>query len=157
MHTENSALIHADPRSVYELAAEVARWPELLPHYRWVRVLAEDGDLRLVEMAARRGAIPVWWCAEQRLYPAALRIIFRHVRGLTSGMDVEWTFVPVGDDVLVTIRHDLRLGLPVLGGIIAERIIGPYFVHHIAGKTLHRIKQVAEAPASRSQPFGAST
>jgi ribosome-associated toxin RatA of RatAB toxin-antitoxin module len=147
MHAENAILIGADIGRVYALAAAVERWPQLLPHYRWVRVLQDGGDCRLVEMAARRDAIPVWWCAEQRLSPDVPRITFRHVRGITSGMEVEWSFEPTAGGVLVTIRHDLALRMPMLGRPLANWVIGPLFVRHIAAKTLGRIKEVAEAAA----------
>lgn len=148
MHTENEILIRADAVEVYRLAAPVERWPEILPHYRWVRVLEDDGEgQRLVEMAARRDRIPVRWRAEQRLFPGEPRITFRHVGGVTKGMEVEWAFAPSEEGVLVSILHDLpRLaGWPLVGGIVAERIVGPLFVADIAGKTLRRIKELAEA------------
>jgi ribosome-associated toxin RatA of RatAB toxin-antitoxin module len=144
MHTENRICIQADVATVYGLAAAVERWPALLPHYRWVRVLADDGQRRLVEMAARREAIPVWWCAEQVCDPSTPRITFRHVRGVTSGMAVEWAFEPGPAGVWVSIRHDLRLRWPLVGGVVADHIIGPLFVAHIAGKTLTCIKRLAE-------------
>ena len=149
MHTVNSILIQADPHTIYRLAAAVERWPELLPHYRWVRVLTTDGHRRIVEMAARRDLIPVRWTAEQVLYPHEPRITFRHIRGVTTGMDVEWRFQPGPDGVQVTIRHDLRLRWPLIGGLVADYIIGPQFVASIAGKTLRRIKALAEAEAQR--------
>lgn len=144
MHTENALLIEAPLNSVYALAADVGRWAEILPHYRWVRVLQDDGDRRLVEMAAWRDLIPVWWCAEQRLYPDEPRITFRHLRGITAGMEVAWSFAPNGRGVLVAIQHDLRLRWPLVGGFVANQVIGPQFVSNIAGKTLRRIKQLAE-------------
>jgi ribosome-associated toxin RatA of RatAB toxin-antitoxin module len=145
VHTENTIVIQADAAVVYSLAAAVERWPTLLPHYRRVEVLKEDGNRRLVEMAARRDRIPVRWRAEQELFPEAPRITFRHVGGITKGMEVEWTFTPVPDGVRVSILHDLRLQWPLIGGIVADRIIGPLFVANIAGKTLRRIKELAEA------------
>ena len=144
MHTENSVVIRADLATVYDLAAAVQRWPAILPHYRWVRVLEDDGDRRVVEMAAHRDGIPLWWCAEQVLDPAARRITFRHVRGITADMAVEWSFHPDANGVRVSISHDLRLGWPLVGGLVANCIIGPLFVSNIAGKTLRRIKLVAE-------------
>lgn len=150
MHTENEILIRADAAEVYRLAAPVERWPEILPHYRWVRVLEDDGEgRRLVEMAARRSGIPVRWRAEQRLFPGEPRITFRHVGGVTKGMEVEWAFAPGEDGVLVSILHDLPrlVGWPLIGGLAAERIVGPFFVSNIAGKTLRRIKELAEAGA----------
>ena len=141
MHSENALFIRAPAQRIYELAARVERWPEILPHYRWVRVLSGEGRRRVVEMAARRDFIPVWWCAEQQLFPEEPRIAFRHVRGITRGMEVEWLFEPRDGGTLVRIRHELRFPIP----FVAEAVIGPYFVSNVAGKTLARIKELAEA------------
>jgi ribosome-associated toxin RatA of RatAB toxin-antitoxin module len=146
LHTENNVFIRADAAKVYRLAAAVERWPEILPHYRWVRVLEDDGRRRLVEMAAWRDRIPVRWRAEQELLPEVPRIVFRHVGGITKGMDVEWVFAPSEGGVRVAILHDLHLAWPLIGGVVADRVIGPMFVENIAGKTLRRIKELAEAP-----------
>jgi ribosome-associated toxin RatA of RatAB toxin-antitoxin module len=150
MHTENSILIRARPDVIYQLAAPVERWPEILPHYRWVRVLGSSGQRRVVEMAARRGRIPVRWIAEQICYPEEPRITFRHIKGVTTGMDVEWRFAERPDGVEVTILHDLALGWPLIGGFAANRVIGPMFVAHIAGQTLQRIKELAESATPSS-------
>ncbi len=40
------------------------------------------------------------------------------------------------------------LGLPLVGDLAANRIVGPLFVKDIAGKTLRRIKELAEAGVS---------
>ncbi len=144
MHTETMMLMSAEPVAIYALAAAVENWPEHLPHYRWVRVLRSDGDCRLVEMAARRDRIPVRWWAEQRLDPQTPRITFKHVRGLTAGMDVEWSFEEVSGGTLVRIAHDLQSRSP-LGRLIAQCIIRPFFIENIAGKTLGCIKQLAES------------
>jgi uncharacterized membrane protein len=154
LHTKNEILIRARVAEIYGLAAPVERWPELLPHYRWVRVLDDDGEgRRLVEMAALRNFIPVRWRAEQLLFPDAPRIVFRHVGGVTKGMEVEWVFAPQGDGVVrVSILHNLERGLagwPMVGGVVADRVVGPFFVSNIAGKTLGRIKELAEAEARR--------
>jgi ribosome-associated toxin RatA of RatAB toxin-antitoxin module len=154
LHTKNEILIRAEAAEVYGLAAPVEHWPEILPHYRWVRVLEDDGEgRRLVEMAALRNLIPVRWRAEQLLFPDVPRIVFRHVGGVTKGMEVEWVFAPQGDGVVrVSILHDLERGLagwPLVGGAVADGIVGPFFVSNIAGKTLGRIKELAEAGARR--------
>lgn len=145
MHTETSTIIQADVATIYRIAADIERWPQILPHYRWVRVLRDASNHRLVEMAARRDGIPVWWCAEQWRFPDEPRMTFRHVRGVTAGMEVEWSFAPESDGVHVGIRHDLRLLWPVAGELVGDWIVGRFFVSNIAGKTLRRIKQLAES------------
>ena len=151
MHTENSILIQADSATIFPLAAAVERWPSFLPHYRWVRVLDETPERRRVEMAAWRDIIPVWWRAEQRLYPAEPRINFRHVQGLTTGMEVDWLFTARLDGMLVTIRHDLRLPWPLIGPIAGDWVVGPLFVSYIADLTLRGLKRHAEARAVEGQ------
>jgi uncharacterized membrane protein len=147
MHTETSIIMQAAPGDIYPVAAAVERWPELLPHYRWVRVLRAYAGCRLVEMAAHRDGIPVRWWAEQRLDPAVPRITFEHVRGVTAGMSVAWSFEPGDAGTLVRIQHDFNPGWP-LGVWIAQHVIGPFFIENIAGKTLRRIKQLVEGEES---------
>ena len=144
MHTENAIIIHADMERIYSLAAAVERWPDLLPHYRRVRILAEDGRRRLLEMAAHRDGIPVSWQAIQECFPDEPRITFRHVRGVTTGMEVAWTFTPGPRGVAVAIQHWWQPNWPLLGRLVADRLIGRLFVANIAGKTLRQIKRLAE-------------
>lgn len=138
--------IQAPYDRIFDLAADVERWPERLPHYRYVRrVPAPDGERRFA-MGARRGRIPVSWEATQRTLPGERRIEFTHTGGVTRGMQVAWRFEPAGEDGWeVSIDHALHLHWPVVGELVASRIIGPQFIDAIAGRTLRRVKQLAEA------------
>jgi ribosome-associated toxin RatA of RatAB toxin-antitoxin module len=156
MNTTNTIWMRAPAHTIYQLAAEVERWPELLPHYRWVTLLERKGNCKLVEMAARRDAfpidIPVSWQAVQELDPHIPEIRFRHVRGVTRGMDVAWRFREQDGGTLVTIDHTLDLRWPLVGHVVAERIIGPFFVGFIANRTLRRIKTIAEGVQQSDTP-----
>jgi uncharacterized membrane protein len=132
---------------IFRLAADIERWPEILPHYRYVRRLADIGDDRQYAMGARRGVIPVTWSAIQRPLPEARRIEFEHTGGVTRGMVVAWRFEPAGEAWDVSIHHQLDLRWPLIGGVVADRIIGPQFIDAIAGRTLRTIKRLAEAGA----------
>lgn len=149
MHTETKIFIEADPMTVYRYAAATERWPEFLPHYRWVYVLDHEGDSKLVEMAANRSFYlfnwPVRWWAAQTNIDDEPRITFTHVGGITKGMEVEWLFEPKDNGVEVTIVHDLVLNWPLIGGFAANWVVGPVFVDAIAGKTLERVKEIAES------------
>ena len=135
----------APAERIFRLAADVERWPERLPHYRYVRRLPAPPGERRYAMGARRGAIPVSWKAVQRPLPDRNEIEFEHVGGVTRGMQVRWRLVPDDAAVDVSIEHELRLGWPLVGELVARRIIGPHFVEAIAARTLRRIKQLAEA------------
>lgn len=146
MHAERSIDIAAPPHRIYQLAENVAQWPEILPHYRYVRVLREDENERVAIMAARRGWIPVKWTARERLDPVTPRIEFTHLSGWTVGMEVAWIFQEIVGGTRVTIVHDLDFKrTPLASEWIARRIIGEFFIQSIAGRTLARMKQIAES------------
>lgn len=138
---------------MFAAASAVERWPKILPHYRWVRLL--DGGL--VEMAAWRpfGPLnyPTWWVSEMTLDRPAAEIRYRHVRGITRGMEVVWKLVEVGGgrdggvDVEVVHTWD-GPAWPLVGGLAASLVIGPVFVHGIASRTLAGIKRAVEREAS---------
>lgn len=148
MHSVMRLRMAAPPARIFALAAEVERWPEILPHYRYVRRVADPDGERRFAMGARRGAIPVRWEAIQRPQPDTGTIEFVHTGGVTRGMAVAWRIAP-GDDGLsdVSIEHALDLRWPLVGGWVARTIIGPQFVEAIAGRTLRRLKELAEAEA----------
>lgn len=154
MHSSVSIWIAAPPERVFELVADLERWPEHLPHYRYVRVVGRSGGITRARMSARRGVIPVFWVAEQTPDASARTIRFRHVAGVTRGMDVLWTLRPersgARDGTRASITHDLdfRLGPPPVGRFVAERVIAGQFIEPIAGETLRRFKAVAERRAA---------
>jgi coenzyme Q-binding protein COQ10 len=148
MRTLDRIRVHAPFVRVFAVASSVARWPSILPHYRWVRLL----DDRLVEMAAWRpfggGVInyPTWWVSEMTIDRPAGEIRYRHVRGITRGMEVVWKLVEAGEgfvDVEVVHTWDGPTW-PLIGRLAADLVIGPVFIHGIASRTLAGIKRHAE-------------
>jgi ribosome-associated toxin RatA of RatAB toxin-antitoxin module len=137
--------IDAPLERIFPLAADIERWPERLPHYRYVRRLGTGDGERRFAMGARRGPIPVRWEAIQRPLPDERRIEFTHTGGVTRGMEVAWRFEPENGGWDVSIEHQLDLGWPLVGGFAASRVIGPQFIDAIAGRTLQRVKVLAEA------------
>jgi ribosome-associated toxin RatA of RatAB toxin-antitoxin module len=143
-------LVRADVARCFAHASDVERWPEWLPHYRWVRFLTTRVNGGLVEMAAYRpfGPVgwPTWWVSEMTIEPDVPRVRYRHVRGITTGMDVAWEFAPEGGGTRVTITHWWDgPRWPLIGRFAAEAVIGPVFVHGIASRTLAGIARAAEA------------
>lgn len=137
--------IAAPYERIFRLAAEVEHWPQILPHYRYVRRLADPNGERRFAMGARRGPIPVRWEAVQRPVLPERRIEFVHTGGVTRGMRVAWRFAPHNGVTDVTIEHQLDLRWPLIGELVARRIIGPQFIEAIARRTLRRVKALAES------------
>ena len=148
MHSEISIWIDAPVDSVFPLAADLGHWERALPHYRYVRILSRSGGATRAAMSARRGVIPVFWEAVQTTDPATRTIRFRHVRGVTRGMEVLWTLVEERGGTRARIDHDLDLKWPLVGSWVAERVIARGFIQPIAAKTLRRFKALAEASAA---------
>lgn len=137
--------IRAPFERAFELASDVERWPEILPHYRYVRPVPDPNGERRFAMGARRGPIPVRWEAIQRPKPGERTIEFVHTGGVTRGMWVAWRFEQGGAGVLdVSIEHRLDLPWPVIGRFAAERVIGPHFIEAIARRTLRTVRHLAE-------------
>ena len=157
MRTIDETTTSADPDAAFRTAADVERWPEILPHYRWVRFRRKDGFARgLVEMAAWRhfGPVgyPTWWVSEMDHDPDARTVTYRHVDGITRGMDVVWEVLPHEDGTtLLRIVHEWQgPRWPLVGRFAADVVIGPHFVSHIAGRTLAGVARAAEARGAGS-------
>lgn len=145
MHSETSIWIDAPPERVFPLVADLSRWAERLPHYRYIRILARENGATRAAMSARRGPIPVFWEAVQTPDPVSREIRFLHVRGVTRGMNVHWTLKPERGGTRARITHDLDLRWPWIGRLLAEHVIAPRFIEPIAAQTLRRFKALAEA------------
>ncbi len=150
MRTVDRIRVHAPFARVFAAASSVTRWPAILPHYRWVRML-EGG---LVEMAAWRPfgpfiKYPTWWVSEMTVDRPAGEIRYRHVRGITREMQVVWRLVEIGEgseaNIEVEIVHTWDgPRWPLVGRLAANLVIGPVFIHGIASRTLAGIKRAAE-------------
>jgi aromatase len=148
MHKSNSILMHAPKTAIFDTAANLELWPKILPHYRYIQFLERGPDRNVVVMAARRSGIPISWTSEQIIDRSRFEIHFHHLKAWTKGMQVAWTFSDMPDGVLVTISHDLRFRIPALGPI-ADLIIGNFFIHNIANKTLRCMKAYVEARSDK--------
>ena len=155
MEVIDEQVVKAPWRVIFDIARRVEEWPTHLSHYRFVkfRKRATDGG-GLVEMSADRpfGPLgwPTWWLSEMSVDEGAPAIRFRHVGGITKGMEVEWSFRVVPGGTHVSILHVWDgPPLPLIGIPAATMVIGPVFIHGIASRTLAGLARVAERDASR--------
>jgi len=143
MHSTTPLWIQAPPRDLFALVSDLDRWEQNLPHYRYVKILRRTHETTHAAMSARRGSIPVFWEAIQTVDHESQTIRFRHVRGITKGMEVLWSFTPEGNGTVARVDHDLTLRVP-LGRWLAERIIAREFIEPIVKKTLACFRAIAE-------------
>jgi ribosome-associated toxin RatA of RatAB toxin-antitoxin module len=140
--------MHAPKTLIFETAANLELWPEILPHYRYIRYLERGPNWNIVVMAATRSGIPISWTSEQIIDRERLEVRFHHLKAFTKGMRVTWRFQDAPGGVLVEIEHDLAFRVNFLASI-ADKIIGDFFIHHIANKTLRDMKAYVEAKANK--------
>ena len=176
--TVDELVVRAPSDIIFDLARDVEHWPDHLPHYRYVRFDEKTADGGgIVEMSANRpfGPLgwPTWWRSVMRVHgagasdsgasrrtpgqsssaglaasAAAPAVRFRHIGGITTGMDVEWTFSPAEGGTLVRIVHVWDgPRWPLIGRFAATAVIGPVFVHGIASRTLAGLGREAERRA----------
>src|SRR5215210_2289731 len=105
MRTIDERIVRAPVQRIFEIAVDVERWPDHLPHYRYVRfrerMRGTGGGV--VEMSANRpfGFVRwrTWWVSLMEIQHSPLgsspSIRFRHIEGVTTRMEVEWSFAPV--------------------------------------------------------------
>jgi ribosome-associated toxin RatA of RatAB toxin-antitoxin module len=160
METVDEQLVRAPLALVFDTVSKVEEWPAHLSHYRYVRFRerkANGGGL--VEMSANRpfdlgpGGVavinwPTWWLSLMSINRSKPSIRFRHVAGITKGMEVEWEFNPAAEGTRVRIVHAWNgPRWPIIGIPAATLVIGPVFVHGIASRTLAGLAKVAERTA----------
>jgi ribosome-associated toxin RatA of RatAB toxin-antitoxin module len=155
MTTIDEQVVRAPVDRIFAIAAEVEQWPRHLSHYRYVTMRERDGQGGgIVEMSANRpfGPVnwPTWWLSQMEVRPpgamAAPAIRFKHVRGITAGMDVEWSFSPTREGTHVRILHVWNgPRWPLIATIAATMVIGPVFIHGIASRTLAGLARAAES------------
>ena len=160
MEEVDSQYVHAPAQVMFRLASHVEKWPTYLTHYRYVRFREKRSDGGgIVEMSAYRPfGIPIrggrsgpalrwptWWLSQMAVDESKPAIRFRHIEGITKGMEVEWTFSSAAEGTHVRIVH-LWNGpdWPVVGEFAATQVIGPVFVHGIASRTLAGLAEIAE-------------
>ena len=148
MHKINSIVMRAPKISIFETAANLESWPKILPHYRYIHYLERSPNRNVVVMAATRSGIPISWTSEQIIDREKCEVRFHHLKAWTKGMRVVWTFEETPTGVLVKISHDLRFRISLVAPII-DLIIGDFFIHNIANKTLRCMKAYVEASANK--------
>jgi ribosome-associated toxin RatA of RatAB toxin-antitoxin module len=143
VHTGNNIIIDGSRQHIFEVVSDLERWPERLPHYRYVRFTGKDGPRDIVEMSAYRERIAVSWVSAYESDRDRLELRFEHLSRWTKGMIVSWNLTPTRDATRVEIVHDLKFRVRLLRWI-AEPIIAD-FVSVIATRTLAEFKKFIES------------
>jgi ribosome-associated toxin RatA of RatAB toxin-antitoxin module len=150
-------VIQAPADVCFRVAADVERWPDILPHYRWVRFHDKQSfGQGVVEMAAWRNfpagvKYPTWWVSQMHVAENEPAVYYKHIDGITRGMDVKWEFNRRGQQTFVRLFHSWDgPAWPLIRSVAAEWVILPHFVSAIAQRTLAGVARAAEQHARKT-------
>lgn len=151
MNRTNSIVIQAPLHDIFEVASDLERWPDYLSHYKYNKFLSKKPWGGVVKMCAVRDFITTAWVSEYRIKPEEIQLEFKHLRSTlnaTRGMEVIWHFNETDAGVKIDIVHIHQLNWPIIGGLVNDYIVGWFFIHYIANKTLAGLKHRMEKKVS---------
>ena len=135
-HRETRVLPYT-PEQVYDLVADIARYPEFLPWVRATRVTSNDGHLLVADMVIGFKMVRERFTSRVRLdRPHTLRVDY--VSGPLKRLTNEWRFTPDGRGCRVDFAVDFEFSSRTF-----ERLAGAFF-----GEAFRRMVAAFEARAA---------
>ena len=119
-----SALVPFAPERMFDLVADVERYPEFLGEYRSVRIVGRSGDTCRVEQVIGLGPLEFTLDSVATLLRPA-SIVVRSDHALLGELLIAWAFAEAGPAT----RIDFRLALAPASGVaagIAAHLLGRY-------------------------------
>lgn len=103
--------VAAPPKRVFELVANIDRWPALFDSYLSVERLGFDGVYERVRFRTRHGGVPRDWTSVRELNPTRLQVRFRQVDfpPPLASMGGRWLVVPKGAGSIIELDHYYRV------------------------------------------------
>jgi coenzyme Q-binding protein COQ10 len=124
-----SAVLPYSPERVFDMVADVERYPEFLEEYREVRIRSQDGDTMQVEQVIGFAAIELTLSAVAKLRrPQSIAVHSDH--GLLGKLEIRWGFEPAGAGT----RVDFRMALTPPSRFAA--VLAEFLLNRTAPRTL---------------------
>lgn len=148
--TTHTIFVAAPPKVVYDLVADVSRWPYIFaPTVHVERLYGGVTDERLRLWAVANGAVRSW-TSRRTLDADELRIRFQQENPLppVAAMAGEWVFIPLPDNATsVVLLHEFR----ATGGDPDNTALITQAVDHNGTAELAALKHTAELGDRRAQ------
>ncbi|PTX97291.1 hypothetical protein DB346_20000 [Verrucomicrobia bacterium LW23] len=140
--------IQAPLGGVFLAAADVARWPEFMPHIRYNRYLSHHPGGGTIRTAATRAGVVLHGVAEVAIDPVLQELRFTHTSstaGAGTGMTVTWGFKELPDgDTRVTVTHTFSGGAEVRAGVVGRGLRKLFYAEDITALSLQCLKRRVE-------------
>ncbi len=135
-----SALLPVAPEQVYELVADVERYPEFLPWCTSARILASAGDEVTVTLGMTSGIARASFTTRNVLDPGR-SVTMQLVDGPFDHLEGRWDFTPIRN---AGTRTDLHVRFAT-HGVIGAIALGPAFegiCNHLVDAFARRARRV---------------
>jgi ribosome-associated toxin RatA of RatAB toxin-antitoxin module len=119
---KRSALLPYTATQMFDLVADVERYPEFLPWCTAATVLAREGEMVTAQLALSRGRASARFTTRNRLVPGQF-LEMRLLEGPFRSLEGRWDFVAIGE-------AGSRVGLAIAfetQGSLAGIVLGPVF------------------------------
>lgn len=105
--TMHAIEINGSIEKVYDLCANVLKWPEYFPPCKKAKIISEEGNVQVIEITAQSNDTEFTWQSERRLYPRSHRIDFYQSKPspLVEYMRGTWSAIKLQEGVLLTLEH----------------------------------------------------
>ncbi|MEU1811820.1 aromatase/cyclase [Micromonospora aurantiaca (nom. illeg.)] len=151
-HTEHRELVDAPARTVYDLVADVARWPLVFPPTVHVEHVEQGPGTEIIRIWATANEAVKGWTSRRDLDPTARRVRFRQEVSAppVAEMGGEWIIEPAGADrCLVRLTHDFRA--------VGDDAAATAWIHQAVDRNsrseLAALRTAAESPADGDGRF----
>lgn len=119
-YVEEQILIDGDIDAVFEIAADMEKYPLFMPDVESVTVLERDGDSTRTEWVTNVEGTPIIWVEVDEFDRAGHEIRYRLIEGDLDKFEGTWRFERVGASTRVVLGVDYDFGIPNL-----TELIGP--------------------------------
>jgi ribosome-associated toxin RatA of RatAB toxin-antitoxin module len=140
MITKDVIVIDEDLNKVYSIASDIDKQHEFIPGYKPSKIIGrtEEGALIVERTAEIDGKEMKWQSSAEFIENKAIN--FKQLEGKLKGMDIIWEFESVDEGTKITIEHDFKLNIPVIGWL-AERYIAKPKIDKITRGVLEGLKK----------------
>ena len=119
---KRSALVPYTAVQMFDLVADVERYPEFLPWCTAATVLGRDGEMVTAQLALSRGRASARFTTRNRLVPGQF-LEMRLLEGPVRSLEGRWDFIAIGE---AGSRVELALRFETQGSL-AGLVLGPVF------------------------------
>ena len=109
--TMHSIEIDTEIEKVYNVCANVLKWPEYFPPCKKAKIITENGNQQLIEITAKSNEEEFTWQSERILYPKNYRIEFHQSTPgpLVKYMQGIWHVFKLNRGVLLSLQHTFEV------------------------------------------------